>query len=456
MLLWVCNGAFRYRAVTIEKAYERSIVETEPGKQHNYAPHPHPQHPFQSMPPLEVDPANRGLRLRTVMITNIPPRLRSENELKEYIEYHMSRPLAKPSLGLTSTTHPGLINRLVSLAYNAAKSWRVFSLPLMSRQTQDEEKAQRAGFEEQVETKENQDTAVVVERVVIVRKMTELASLIDRREEVLKRLETAHIKLAKKVLKAVKLSMVQREYLKVAVVGSSSEANVLPSTRDEAGGNGRQPLDTERGQADDPNDSEDRMKLLIRTLGPFVKEFGVNEKTYPRLSYDKLANLLPRQRWKAGDEHVDTYLTAEAALQTSETGPSNNDERTTDGSHPTIWDALFSLPRSTLDYYQPLIHLSALFRGKTVPTIDFYTAKLGLLTSFINESRDRSASDFEAASSAFVTFSNPDHARRACTYLAVHPRNPFACFVAMAPEFEDLDWVRLMKTTFKAEVCVFQ
>ena len=106
-----------------------------------------------------------------------------------------------------------------------------------------------------------------------------------------------------------------------------------------------------------------------------------------------------------------------------------------------------------LDAYQPLIHLSALFRGKTVPSIDYYTAKLNVLTALITEQRAQPLSEFPAVSTAFVTFADPADARRACKYLAVHPSNPVnVCLVTMAPSYEDLDWTRLMKSTFRGEV----
>ena len=121
----------------------------------------------------------------------------------------------------------------------------------------------------------------------------------------------------------------------------------------------------------------------------------------------------------------------------------------------TIWDALLSLPRSSLDAYQPLIHLDSLFRGKAVPSIDYYTTKVNLLTSLIMEKRGSALDTFASTSTAFVTFQSPADARRACKYLAVHPNNPMdTCLVTMAPSFEDLDWNRLMKSTFRAEVSV--
>jgi Cytosolic domain of 10TM putative phosphate transporter len=120
----------------------------------------------------------------------------------------------------------------------------------------------------------------------------------------------------------------------------------------------------------------------------------------------------------------------------------------------TVWDALLSLPRSSLDAYQPLVNLSQLFRGKTVPStgIDYYTTKLNLLTSLISDNRAKTTDNYDAVSTAFVTFADPAEARRACKFLAVHPNGPLACLVTMAPMYQDIDWIRVMKYTNKGEV----
>jgi Cytosolic domain of 10TM putative phosphate transporter len=92
------------------------------------------------------------------------------------------------------------------------------------------------------------------------------------------------------------------------------------------------------------------------------------------------------------------------------------------------------------------------FHGHTAPEIDYFTEKLNLLTSLIAKNRARGIGFYSPVSTAFVTFSDPKDARRACQYLASHPDNPIDCIVQMAPSFEDLDWTRIMKSTFKAEV----
>lgn len=117
----------------------------------------------------------------------------------------------------------------------------------------------------------------------------------------------------------------------------------------------------------------------------------------------------------------------------------------------TLWDALHSLPREDLDAYQPLIHLSTLFRGRTVPAIDFLTTKLAFLSALIDESRSTGGGCEPPASTAFVTFRDPRDARRATKELAAHPKNMMACVVTPAPDIRDIDWGRAMKSAYTGE-----
>ena len=354
------------------------------------------------------------------MVTNIPPGLRSEGELKEYFEYYLSRPIAKPTFGVTSASAPGLFDRILAFVYNrgaalASRTYRTRIKPV-------EEPSQ--GQQEAPETPQ-------IERVVIVRKMTDLASLLERREEVLRLLETAHIKLARNALDAVKDATTphrKRTMLKTAAArlscGMAFHNALSPA------------LDVEHGVADgsNANDSgEARMDLLIRTLSPFIT------------SQDHSKGRRVFFRFKQWTRQADNTVEPHTELKRKENAVSPE--------HDTIWSALLSLPRSTLDAYQPLIHLSTLFRGKTVPAIDYYTAKLTLLTALITEKRAQPSTDYTPMPTAFVTFADPTDARRACKYLAGHPNNPLnACLVTMAPSYEDLDWTRLMRTTFRVEV----
>src|SRR5262245_34296015 len=109
-LLWICEGAFRMRAQKLEEATKRAESAAKAENDSQYHPHPHPQYPFQDPPSLEHE--KEGLRLRTVMVSNIPPQLRSEKDLTEYFQYYMSRHVDKPSIGLTSSTQPGFFHKV--------------------------------------------------------------------------------------------------------------------------------------------------------------------------------------------------------------------------------------------------------------------------------------------------------------------------------------------------------
>ncbi|KAK7681546.1 hypothetical protein QCA50_015278 [Cerrena zonata] len=416
-LYWICQGAFRFRALKIQEAADREASESEQEK----LPHPHPQYTFHALPPLSTDHANRGLRMRTVMVTNIPVGLRSEKELKEYFEYYLSRPIAKPSVGVPANTQPGFLNRQFTFLFNRARK-----VPLKLQRTIVAGRSTDGSDPGHEESKARADVPVI-DHVVLVRKMSGLASLLERREEALKLLETAHIKLAKKTLAAVKEAMEEKPRSSFVRAAFGQHSRGSGSTGD-----------VERGTPTNggANEGEDRMQLLIRTLGPFVPKEDIHLKhrrSFPGFHF-----------WNRRDPDVEmTSPFSSASAASSESGETED---------KTVWDALLSLPRSTLDSYQPLIYLSAIFRGKAVPSIDYYTTKLNLLTALITEKRATAVDDYAPMSTAFVTFQNPEDARRACKYLAVHPNNPLdTCLVNMAPSFEDLDWFRLMKSTFRVE-----
>ncbi|KAI0697898.1 hypothetical protein BC835DRAFT_1336744 [Cytidiella melzeri] len=420
-LCYICRDAFDYRSQRLQETKERAASHAEAEKEAQYHPHPHPQYPFQELPSLDHDHSNRGIRTRTVMVRNIPPGLRSEKDLKEYFEYYLSRPIAKPAIGVTSSATPGTIDRLLALMYN--KGTQMFSRMLKTRV-----KAAVDLSSDQPADKQDALEAPQIEGVVIVRKMSELASLLERREDALRLLETAHIKLARNALASVSQAM-----------APSSKAMILKTAASRMSFGfafrGSLSADVEGVAPSEENaegEGEDRMTLLIRTLSPFLPSTE-DTKEYGTLS-----------RFLARTLRVDQAV--ELRMGATQKAPAIPRE------HHTVWDALLSLPRSTLDAYQPLIHLSTLFRGKTVPAIDFYTAKLTLLTSLITEKRAQPITDYIPMSTAFVTFNDPVDARRACKFLAGHPDNPLnACLVTMAPSYEDLDWIRLMKSTFKVE-----
>lgn len=421
-LLYICNGAFKFRAAKIDEAARITESDALAERNAQYHPHPYPQFPFQDIPPLDVDRSNRGLRLRTVMISNLPVELRTEAMLKEYFEYYMSRPVALPSMGITSSTQPGSVNKITAFIFNRAKH--------ISKQIP----IQAIGLGSQGEAEELPDNAPagdipVIERVVIARKMTELASLLERREDILCALEEAHIKLAKKTLVAVSREVEKRRAL--AVSNNSSGAMTE--------GKGKKVIDVEGQQS--PASTKADLDLLVKTLESFVVQDGAAKE-----KINKPKNLLWRKR-KVSSEGSENNLVALDNISNGSPTPDLHGRQ-----FETMWDALLSLPRHILDPYQPLIHLSVLFRGKTVPSIDYYTAKLKLLTTLISQNRAKPINEYDPVSTAFVTFKDPKDARRACKYLAVHPENPLTCLATMAPQYEDIDWTRVMKSTFRVEL----
>ncbi|TBU27050.1 hypothetical protein BD311DRAFT_666174 [Dichomitus squalens] len=428
-LYWICKGAFHYRAQKILAAANRAASDVQAERRAQYDPHPHPQYPFHALPPLDNDHTNRGLRLRTVMVTNIPHSLRSEKDLKEYFEYYLSRRVALPALGITSSTQPGFLNKTFAFLFNRARRipTQVHLTRLSTGGSGGENSPGRSSPTQEPKPGENGPPAI--DRVVLVRKMNDLASMLERREETLRLLETAHIKLARKALMDVQAA-IQRQNSSPGMLRTAVRRMSVAAMRGSISGS----LDVDAvNQSDDgTEEGEDRMQLLIRTLRPYL----------PALHTD-LASDGRSSGWR---RH---FAKSNPDLEAAHTKVREKAPQVPDGK--TVWDALLSLPRSTLDAYQPLIHLSSIFRGKTVPAIDYYTAKLQIVTNMISEKRSMPLTKFEPMSTAFVTFVDPADARRACKYLAVHPDNPLQCLVTMAPSYEDLDWTRLMKPTFRVE-----
>ena len=426
-LIWICYGAFHLRARQIEEmakgAEGCTEQEREPAQYHAH-PHPHPQYNFLDAPILRPDSFVQGLRLRSVMVSNVPQQLRSEKELKQYFEYFMSRPIDKPSVGLpSSTTQPGFFNRSFAFMFNRAK--RIPAHLLTARPVEGHLASRKPNSDDA-----NPENVPVIERVVVARKMTVLASLLGRREETLRNLETAHIKLAQKTVLAVKAEIARRR--KTKGVASPNPASTVSNDLEQG-------VSRERAVAADA----ERMDSLIEALEPFVAEFGLQQPAASRFKY-------PFRRRTQGYEHdndIDTEGIQPMYPPSTSTGGASR--------HNTIWEALLSVDRISLDPYQPLIRLSQFFRGQTVPAIDYYTAKLGYLTSLITEQRAKGVSDFDPVSTAFVTFADPREAKRACKYLAVHPNNPLACLITMAPGYDDIDWIRVMRSNFGVEVYLY-
>lgn len=465
-LLWICHGAFYFRARTIEKLAKRTESATATEKDLQYHPPPHPQYPFRDVPAeFDNDPSNLGLKLRTIMVENLLPHLRDEENLKEYFKCYIPRPIDKSSVGITSSMQPGFFNKSLAFLFNRVK--RIQNpLPVVNAVRDD-----AVDHKDQEEGIDADSVPVVIDRVVIVRKMTKLASLLQRREEVLRNLETAHIKLARKTLIAVKDAVEKRHVAQPARPGTLSQVSL--ATPNFPGTQIMTPdVEPGRQNQDGPVEIEEQMDILIRTLSPYVDNFGLRQDTR-LVRIGKAIAAASRQVLRMIHVQILHYSDNDLAPASNHASRAIQDYPfSSQRNHrKTVWEALLNLPRSSLHPYQPLISLSKLFRGKTggfssycikiigllcciVPSIDYFTAKLKLLTSLITDERSKAVNSFQPVSTAFVTFADASDARRACKYLAVHPNNPLACLVTMAPDYEDLDWIRVMKSTLKAEVCI--
>lgn len=262
-LFYICNGAFKLRSAKIDSAMHSPESDTIVEREAQYHPHPHPRYPFQDIPSLDVDHSNRGLRLRTVMVTNIPVQLRSEKELMEYFEYYLSRSLDKPSVGLPASKQPGLLNKLLAFVFNRAK--RIPHSIGTPRRAADANQEGTDGAPLRHIPSPKPENIPVIDRVVIARRMTELASLLERREEILCHLETAHIGLAKKALLAVYSEVERRRSSEEDAAAPGRTWSMIPNME-----NGRSP--THNGHQNNDTD------LLVRTLASFLDDCELSSK----------------------------------------------------------------------------------------------------------------------------------------------------------------------------------
>jgi hypothetical protein len=179
---------------------------------------------------------------------------------------------------------------------------------------------------------------------------------------VLRRLETAHIQLARKTVMAVKEAVIKKHATRADYPRTSSQMS-MPTL----GHKGTGVPDVERGEPNQNGsvDNEERMILLIRILAPYVDEFGLSQDN--RFVRSAKA-VIAKSRWAFRKTHPLRDLEGDME------SVSNHATRAHPASsrHPnskSVWEALLNLPRDTLEPYQPLISLSKLFRGKTVPYV---------------------------------------------------------------------------------------
>jgi hypothetical protein len=444
-LCWICLGAFRLRQAHIYATTSR-LLQSSASSALAHSPHPHPPYTFVDSPVSDEGYPNVGLRSRTIMVCNVPRALRDEKALKDYFIYYMSHKVENPSMGWTSSLQPGLLNKCCTFLLNRLKR-RAVHVPTQSLNAGPEKNMGTLTCNDMKNDDVSPHKIPIIERVTIARRMTDLASLMERRDEILSRLEAAHIALANNALLSVKAALDRKQVNNLPMNDSPRTNNVMKQDEPKL-----QDHDvTPEMNHDGLDGEEERMNHLTDTLAPYVEELGLQRPLVLRSKKafcQALKYIFSLFRWKRIPES-----SAITASHTSDPHSSSPPYRQT-LLHITIWEALLTLPRSSLDAFQPLINLSHLFRGKTVPAIDYYTMKLKVLNARIAENRSKPESDYEPVSTAFVTFLESADAQRACRCLTVHPENPLACLVSMAPAYEDLDWMCVMKSSFNTAVII--
>ncbi len=261
-------------------------------------------------------------------------------------------------------------------------------------------------------------------------------------------LEAAHVKLAQEVLVTVgRRTLKMRKAERKRAAGHAGQRHTdeekKPSSLRRFTSTLSRHLSMRKGSKDSKHahsssDSSSGTSTPSETLDPDLEKLGYGKQsTAGKALEEELARRLARF------SPTNRGMHAKQAQVIHDTDGSGDREMP-----ETVWEALNELPRELLDPFQPATRLSALFRGQTVPTIDYLLTKLNLLTALVTEMRSRPPTSYEPTSTAFITFRDPRQARMVWREL----KDQIVVKVRLAPEVKDLDWDRLMKTSFTGDV----
>ncbi|KZV92098.1 hypothetical protein EXIGLDRAFT_749824 [Exidia glandulosa HHB12029] len=382
--------------------------------------------------PAQEDQPDYSLRCRTVLVTNIPQYMRSEVELKEYFREFLPR--------VTSMQDDqGVLGKIFGRRprYPSNQSGRPPDLELQKKSA-----TEGATYPPQPRFDEER-----IENVTIVPKLSALAKLVAARERDLEDLEMAHIALARNVIRAVRRRTAQLERERQAELrkqqGSERWWDDTFIAR-VAGGSWV--------WQDDESEDFTALDTLVQALQPFVEAADRREAYY--------------STWRRLRRWVSVVLFRQTPTM-PEPAPSFE-------TSDNIWDVLLSLPREILVPYQPqtrtrhgalmLLPFNTVIDAVSswlhphqrrwiehLPTIDLAFSRLNMHTDKIEQFRARDIKTITPASSAFVTFKRWEDARRATRGLPHHPWRPLTCIVQQAPQYEDVDWRRIVKGKFPAQ-----
>jgi hypothetical protein len=425
-LWWIGHGSLRIRARWIrelrsrrEKANKDTPVDgTEP-------PTARLTEDAFNLPSDSQDDDSLGWRQRTLLVTNLPPTMRDEASVRRYFEEFL-RPDDGTPMSSVDDLHRGETTVSQAESNNTSKGSAegqsleaASTLAAVTESSGDTRyKHWEAGKADQVpyvnreasgpepDRRPHRHLRSPVQTVVLVRKMNELSAMLNRRQEVLGQLEAAHIKLAKSVLGKV----------------AQQTRKMQDSSKD-----------------DDEKKPWWKVSKLMRSKGGKEDNLASNDAD------KEAANQLREDTLKLNELTVRLQKYVGVSNDTQWPGYQGDN---IDAAKESVWEALADVPRDLLDPYQPVTRLSSLFRGQKVPTIDYLLTKLNLLTALVIEMRARPPTSYEPTSTAFVTFRDPRQARMVWREL----KSQIVVKVRLAPEVKDLDWDRLMRTTFTGDI----
>jgi len=70
----------------------------------------------------------------------------------------------------------------------------------------------------------------------------------------------------------------------------------------------------------------------------------------------------------------------------------------------------------------------------------------------LDDARDKELEEYQAASTAFVSFKDARTARLVLRILDNHPKRSLACHTLPAPDWTDLLWPRLGRSVYRSEL----
>ncbi|SOV02441.1 uncharacterized protein UDID_04439 [Ustilago sp. UG-2017a] len=467
-LWWIGRGSLRLRRAQIDKTRTKVIKQkqeqarnvannaTSQTDRATAAPplHRDPQQALSTVQGIAASDNSDGWRQRTLMVMNLPGTMRDEASIRRYFEEFL-RPDDDDDDASSQASHDnnGAAYRY-PLSPRSPRDTRHLDAQHTSASDSDRHSsslehpsAPPARFSShsdgpdgpQPDLHPDRYLKSPIQTVVLVRKMNQLASMLARRQQVLTQLEAAHVKLAQQVLVTVgRRTLKMRKKEPQAQRGSqaqrsSSTFKHLASSLRRHFGKSKLSKHTQAASRSTSGDS-----TPSETLHPDIEKLGPSQNnTVGKALEEELARrLAPFSPTNPGVHHKQAQPIATIDSKDQQEMPE------------TVWEALNQLPRQLLDPFQPATRLSALFRGQTVPTIDYLLTKLNLLTALVTEMRSRPPTSYEPTSTAFVTFRDPRQARMVWREL----KDQIVVKVRLAPEVKDLDWDRLMKTSFTGDV----